>query len=103
VIEGLDQLVERDAIGAKELLDYNVMLRKSWSIDIEHRYLARDYLDMSTGVQLSVPWDCYTSLIDKIPLNFRNAQLNEVLLQKSAKQKSIAGKLIKRGFILGKV
>ena len=99
----VDNLVERDAIGAKELLDYNVMLRKSWSMDIEHKYLAADYLDMSTGVQLAVPWDCYTTLIDKIPLNFRNAKFNEVLLQKAEKQKSIAGKLIKRGFILGKV
>jgi len=99
----VDQLVELDAIGAKELLDYNVMLRKCWSIDIPHKYLAMDYLDLSTGVQLAVPWDCYTALIDKIPLNFRNARFNEVLLQKAAKQKSIAGKLIKRGFILGKV
>ena len=99
----LDQLVERDAIPAKELLDYNVMLRKSWSINIEHRYLSREYLELSTGVQLAVPWDCYTSLIDRIPLNFRNAKLNEILLQKAEKQKAIAGKLVKRGFILGKV
>ena len=99
----VDNLIERDAVAAKELLDYNVMLRKSWSIDVEHKYLAADYLDLSTGVQLAVPWDCYTSLIDTIPLNFRNSKFNECLLQKAAKQKAIAGKLIERGFILGKV
>ena len=99
----LDILIERDAIGAKELLDYNVMLRKSWSLDIEHKYLARDYYDLSTGIQLAVPWDCYTRLIEKIPLQFRNARLNEVLLTKAAKQKEVAGKLIERGFMLGKV
>ena len=79
------------------------MLRKSLSIDIEHQYLARDYGNLNTGVQLSVPWDCYTKLIDKIPVNFRNSRLNELLLIKAAKQKAMAGKLLKAGFHLGKV
>ena len=29
---------EEELSGAKELLDYNVMLRKSWSIDVQHRF-----------------------------------------------------------------
>jgi len=99
----VDTLVELDAVGAKELLDYNVMLRKSWSIDVEHRFLAKDYLLLQTGLQLAVPWDCYTRLIDSIPLNFRNARLNEVLLTKTTKQKATTGKLVERGFYLGKV
>jgi len=99
----VDTLVELDAVGAKELLDYNVMLRKSWSIDVEHRFIAKDYLLLQTGLQLAVPWDCYTRLIDSIPLNFRNARLNEVLLTKTTKQKATTGKLVERGFYLGKV
>ena len=99
----VDVLVELDAIGAKELLDYNVMLRKSWSIDVQHQHLALQYIYLQTGLQLAVPWDCYSSLIDKIPMNFRNARLNDVLLTKTAKQKSTAGKLVERGFYLGKV
>ena len=62
-------------LAAKELLDYNVMLRKSWSIDVEHKYLAADYLDLSTGVQLAVPWDCYTSLIDSIPFKLQKLKI----------------------------
>tara|TARA_B100001778_G_C18598638_1_gene636049 strand:+ start:1032 stop:1976 length:945 start_codon:yes stop_codon:yes gene_type:complete len=99
----LDRLIQLDALGPKEMLDYNIMLRKSLSIDIEHQYLARDYGNLNTGVQLSVPWDCYTKLIDKIPVNFRNSRLNELLLIKAAKQKAMAGKLLKAGFHLGKV
>lgn len=99
----LDILIERDAISPKEILDYNIMLRKSWSLNVEHKYLARDYYDVSTGIQLGIPWDCYSRLIDSIPLNFRNARINEVLLQKATKQKQMAGKLLERGFYLGKV
>ena len=79
------------------------MLRKSWSIDVQHQHLALQYIYLQTGLQLAVPWDCYSSLIDKIPMNFRNARLNDVLLTKTAKQKSTAGKLVERGFYLGKV
>ena len=85
------------------MLDYNVMMRKSWSIDVEHQYLSTPYDTLNTGIQLSVPWDCYTKLIDKIPVNFRNSRLNELLLIKATKQKAMSGKLLKTGFHLGKV
>jgi len=99
----LDDLIVLDAIMPREILDYNVMLRKSWSLDVPHKYLAMDYTNLPTSIQIGVPWDCYTTLIDKIPLNFRNSKLNEVLLQKAAKQKATAGKLLQTGFKLGKV
>ena len=58
---------------------------------------------MPTGIQLGIPWDCYTSLIDKIPVQFRNARLNEAMLQKAQKQKETLGKLLQTGFKLGKL
>jgi len=47
----IDTLVELDAVGAKELLDYNVMLRKSWSIDVQHKIFSKrlsKFTDRST-------------------------------------------------------
>ena len=50
-----------------------------------------------------IPWDMYTSLIDRIPLQFRNHELNEKLLIKSNKQKQVLEKILKVGFRLGKI
>ena len=50
-----------------------------------------------------MPWDLYSSLIDKIPLQFRNHELNERLLIKSNKQKQVLEKILKVGYRLGKI
>ena len=63
----------------------------------------RDYTAIPISIQLGIPWDCYTSLIDSIPIQFRNARLNEKLLQKAQKQKETLGKLLQTGFKLGKL
>ena len=62
-----------------------------------------DYIDLCTGQQLSFPWDVYTDLIDNIPVNYRNARVNEKLLHKSQKQKSTSSKLLQVGYRLGKL
>lgn len=99
----LDELHGKEAFGVKDCLDYNVLLRKAYSLDFTHKTLVHPYLDLPTGIQLTVPWDCYTRLIDNIPLKFRDARVNEILLEKERKQKQMAGKLLERGFYLGKV
>lgn len=98
-----DILIQEDAIEAKDLMDYNVMLRKSWSINIQHKWLHLEYWQTPIGVQLAVPWDLYTRQIDNIPLEYRNARANEILLTKAEKQKQQFGKLLETGFILGKI
>ena len=50
-----------------------------------------------------MPWDLYTALIDKIPMNFRNHALNEKLLLKAQKQKDMLEKALKAGLRLGKI
>lgn len=98
-----DLLIQWDALPSKEYLNYNVMLRKSWSISLPTKALEEDYIDLSTGQQLAFPWDIYTDLIDKIPVNYRNARVNEKLLHKSQKQKSTSSKLLQVGYRLGKL
>jgi len=98
-----DFLIENDAIGLKDLVNYNVMMRKSYTINLQHKWLVQDYNKLSTGMQLAFPWDMYTSLIDKIPLQFRNHELNEKLLIKGNKQKQVLEKILKVGYRLGKI
>ena len=98
-----DLLIQLDSIGPKDCINYNAMLRKSWTLNIQHKWLGREYYDCPTGVQLALPWDSYSSLISKIPLNFRDARMNELILLKSEKQKRTSRELIKVGFKLGKL
>ena len=98
-----DWLIQLDAIGLRDIVNYNVMLRKCYTINIQNHWLAEDYNLLPTGIQLAMPWDLYTGLIDKIPMNFRNHALNEKLLIKAQKQKDMLEKSLKTGFRLGKV
>lgn len=99
----VDTLLDKDCLGLKEVADYNNMLRKGYSLNIQHKWAMRGYIHIPISVQLGIPWDCYTSLIDKIPVQFRNARLNEAMLQKAQKQKETLGKLLQTGFKLGKL
>ena len=98
-----DWLIQLDAIGLRDIVNYNVMLRKSYTINIQNHWLTEDYNLLPTGIQLAMPWDLYTGLIDKIPMNFRNHALNEKLLIKAQKQKDMLEKSLKTGFRLGKI
>lgn len=99
----VDCLLEKDCLGLKEVADYNNMLRKGYSLNVQHKWAMRDYLNIPISVQLGIPWDCYTRLIDSIPMQFRNARLNEQMLTKASKQKATLGKLLQTGFKLGKL
>jgi len=99
----LDYLLKVDSIGTADCLNHNILMRKAFSIAVDHKYLVGSYGDVPVGASLAVPYDLYTNLIDKIPLNLRNARVNESLLLKADKQKRIARKVIQTGYILGKV
>lgn len=98
-----DLLIEWDALPSKEYLNYNVMLRKCWSIALPTTSLESNYTDLEAGKQLSYPWELYSNLIDDIPVNFRDARICENLLLKTTRQKSTASQLLKVGYRLGKL
>lgn len=98
-----DLLIQWDALPAKEYLNYNVMLRKSWSLALPTATLETPYHEIASGRQLSAPWDLYTSLIDKIPVNYRDSRLNETIIYKWIKQQQTALSLLKTGYRLGKL
>jgi len=98
-----DLLIQWDALPSKEYINYNVMLRKSWSIALPTKALSNGYAKVSTGTQLSTPWELYAQLIPKIPVNFRNARVCENLSYKTNRQKQTARKLIEVGYRLGKL
>lgn len=99
----LDDLVTTDSLGPLDCLNYNKMLRKAWTLQIDTQYLTAKYENLKTSIQLSTPWDLYTDLIDTIPVNFRDAAINENLLLKAEKQKYISKNLLDTGFKLGKL
>jgi hypothetical protein len=98
-----DILVELESLGPLDSVNYNVMLRKCFQLNIQHKWLIQTYTMIPTTIQLSLPWDMYTNLIPSIPINMRNARNNEILMLKSTKQKRVAGSLVKVGFRLGKI
>ena len=98
-----DLLIQWDALPSREYLNYNVMLRKCWSIAMPTKALELGYAKCTTGTQLSTPWELYANLIPKIPVNYRNARVCENISYKSNRQKSTASKLIKVGYRLGKL
>ena len=98
-----DELLRHEAVGPKDAFNYNLMLRKSWSIEMPRSVLNCPYHALPTIYQLAVPFDQWSSLIDKIPLNLRNANLNEVLLHKADNQKRYLRKVVEAGYQLGKL
>lgn len=98
-----DLLIQWDAMPAKEYLNYNVMLRKSWSLSLPTKALELGYAKVTTGQQLSFPWDLYADLIPNIPVNYRNARICENLVHKANRQRSTASKLLQVGYRLGKL
>ena len=45
-----DWLIQLDAIGLRDIVNYNVMLRKSYTINIQNHWLTEDYNLLPTGI-----------------------------------------------------
>ena len=99
----VDKLVKIEAIGAKDCINHNVMMRKSFSICVPVIDLATAYENFPTLWSMAVPWDCWSNVIDEVPLAIRKQALNEQILIKSAKQKKHMAAVVKAGYLLGKV
>ena len=98
-----DSLIDDEALEIIDLINHNIMMRKSFSINIQHVDLVKPYHQLCTSKLFALPWDCYTSLIDNIPQNYRDEKINETLLIKADRQKIASRKLLENGYQLGKL
>lgn len=99
----VDKLIKIEAIGAKDCINHNIMMRKSFSLCVPVLDLALAYENYPTLWSMAVPWDCWANVIDEIPMSIRKQGLNEQILIKSAKQKKHLAAVVKAGYLLGKV
>lgn len=99
----VEKLIEREALGPKECINHNVMLRKSYMVNIDKGNLLMNYHSIPTLIYLSIPFDLYSNLIPKIPMNIRMAGINEQMLEKAEKQRKYFKKVIEAGYLLGKI
>jgi hypothetical protein len=98
-----DKLLTYEALNTKDFINHNVIMRKSFSVHVLPKWLLMKYQYLPAGIQLGIPWDLWTAQIPNIPVNLRNARINELLLFKSNKQKQVSRKLIEVGYKLGKI
>lgn len=98
-----DKLLTYEALNTKDFINHNVIMRKAFSVHVKPEWLLKKYEYLPAGVQLGIPWDLWTAQIPNIPVNLRNARINELLLFKSNKQKQVSRKLIEVGYKLGKI
>ncbi len=99
----LDELIKREAIGPKDVINYNVMLRKSYALSIDKYNLVRSYYKLPTLTFMAIPFDLYAKQIDNIPINLRNEAINEKILEKADKQKKYLRQVVEAGYLLGKI
>ena len=99
----IDKLIKLEAVGAKDCVNYNVMMRKSFSICVPIHELSQPYELVPTLWGMAIPYDCWTSVIDEIPMNIRKQALNESILNKATKQKKHLRKVVEASYLLGKV
>lgn len=99
----VDALIQKEAIGPKDTINHNIMMRKSFSTMIDTKELFLDYFNLPTLHYMAVPWDMWSNLIDDIPLNMRREGINERLLTKADKQKKYLRKVVEAGYLLGKI
>jgi len=99
----VDDLIKKEAIGPKDTINHNIMMRKAFSTCIDTIELFAHYHEMPTLHYMCVPWDMWTKCIDDIPLPIRREGINERLLIKSDKQKKYLRQVVEAGYLLGKI
>tara|TARA_Y100000592_G_C5460156_1_gene313563 strand:+ start:381 stop:1379 length:999 start_codon:yes stop_codon:yes gene_type:complete len=100
---GTDELIKKEAIGPKDTINHNIMVRKAFSASLSSKELYDEYHMYPTLPFMAVPWDMWTKVIDNIPLNIRRDGINERLLLKADKQKKYLRKVVEAGYLLGKI
>ncbi len=99
----VDELIKKEAIGPKDVVNHNTMMRKSFSMCATTNDLYANYFDMPTLHYMAIPWDLWANKIDDIPLPIRYQGFNEKLLTKADKQKKYLRKVYEAGYLLGKI
>ena len=99
----VDELIKKEAIGPKDVVNHNTMMRKAFSICATASELYATYFEMPTLHYMAVPWDLFAKQIDDIPLPIRREGVNENLLIKADKQKKYLRKVYEAGYLLGKI
>ena len=99
----VDELIKKEAIGPKDVINHNTMMRKAFSLNATALELYANYFDMPTLHYMAVPWDLWAKQIDDIPYEMRREGVNERLLTKADKQKKYLRKVYEAGYLLGKI
>lgn len=97
-----DQLIRKEALGPKDCLNHNLLLRKSYAMNFHKLLLAAPVHLIPTLTYMATPFEAYEQLIDKIPTNIRYAGLNELIITKSMKQKRFLRKALEAKYLMGK-
>jgi len=98
----LDQLIRKEAIGPKDCLNHNLLLRRCYALNHHAILIAGLFHLTPTLSYMATPFEPYERLIDKIPTNIRYAGLNELIITKSMKQKRFLRKALEAQYLMGK-
>lgn len=99
----METLIEKEAFGPKDCINHNIMLRKSYMLNMPRGYIIAPYSYIPSLIFLSIPFDVIADLIPLIPANVRLAGLNECIMEKSRKQKKTFKSVIDAGYLYGKI
>ena len=99
----IDKLIELEALGAKDCINANIRLRKSYSLTCEWQKWVSPYWNVPTMTYIAMPWDMWTKYIDNIPFNIRPGAICEQLLDKAERQKGFIKSITEAGYLVGKV
>ena len=99
----IDRLINLEALGAKDCINANIRLRKSYSLTCEWQRWVSPYWNVPTMPYIAMPWDMWTKYIDNIPFNLRPAAICESLLDKAERQKGFVKSITEAGYLVGKI
>ena len=99
----IDRLIDLEAIGARDCINANIRLRKSYSLTCEWQKWVSPYWNIPTMTYIAMPWDMWTKYIDDIPFNIRPGAVCEQLLDKADRQKGLIKSITEAGYLAGKV
>lgn len=98
----VDGLIRKEALGPKDCLKHNSLLRQAYALNFSKLLLGAPVHLIPTLTYMAAPFEAYEVLIDKIPTNLRYAGLNELIITKAMKQKRFLRKALEANYLLGK-
>jgi hypothetical protein len=100
----IDKLFLVEAMGAKEAINCNIMLRKAYTIGLRSLHeLVAPYHKMQTLTFLAMPWDLWAKQLDNIPTNLKSHAVGDNLLDKAERQRKMISSITKAGYLYGKI